>query len=91
MDISESNGKIILTVEVPGVSDEDMTVMVHTNMVEIKGVKREKLPHKKVSFFRLEREHGNFQRFIFLPGLVNPEKTRAVLENGILIITLIKI
>lgn len=91
LDMSEVDGKIILTVEVPGVSDEDMTVMVHTNLVEIRGVKKEKIPYKRVRFFRMEREHGNFQRSIFLPGLVNPEKTRAILENGILIITLTKI
>lgn len=91
LDISESDNKIILTVEVPGVSENDMTVRVHTNLVEIKGVKKEKLPDKKVRFFRMEREHGNFQRSIFLPSLVNPDEARAVLENGILTITLTKI
>jgi HSP20 family protein len=91
LDISETNGKITLTVEVPGVSQEDITVMVHTNLVEVRGSRKEKLPDKKIRFFRMEREYGHFKRSIFLPGLVDPDKTRAVLENGILIITLTKI
>jgi len=91
VDISEKNGEIYIEGEVPGVAPEDITITVHTNLVEIKGIKREKFPQKKIRFFRMEREHGTFQRFIFLPGSVNPEKTRAVLENGILIITLVKL
>lgn len=91
VDISEKNGEIYIEGEVPGVAPEDITITVHTNLVEIKGIKREKFPQKKIRFFRMEREHGTFQRFIFLPGSVDPEKTQAVLENGILIITLVKL
>lgn len=91
LDISEANGRIIIYIEVPGVPAEDITIIVHPNLVVIKGIKAENLSHKEIRFFRMECEHGAFHRSIFLPGLINPGKARAVLENGVLTITLTKI
>jgi HSP20 family molecular chaperone IbpA len=39
---------------------------------------------------RLEREYGPFRRFISFPCAVIPEKSRAILENGILLLVLTK-
>lgn len=89
-DISEKENEIMIEVELPGVAQNDVTLLLHSNRLEIKGVKRENLPRGRISYVRLEREYGIFRRFVFLPGRVIPEKALASLENGVLRISLRK-
>ena len=86
VDISESETEIIVEAELPGVTESDVQLVLHNNRLEIKGMKREILGHSKVKYFRLERESGPFRRYVFLPNAVNPDRTKAVLENGVLTI-----
>jgi HSP20 family protein len=90
VDIAVKGDKVILEVELPGVKREDITVLLSSSHVEIKGVKKDKLPKTGINYFRLEREYGQFSRFIFLPSSVDPEKAEAAFENGILTIEMIK-
>ncbi len=90
VDIAVKGNKVILEVELPGVKREDITVLLSSSHVEIKGVKKDILPKTGINYFRLEREYGQFSRFIFLPSSVDPEKAEAAFENGILTIEMIK-
>ncbi len=90
VDISEKSNEVIVVVELPGVAQKDITILLHSNRLEIKGVKREKQPQSEIKYHRLEREYGTFRRFVFLPSAVIPERSRALLENGILTIILKK-
>ena len=90
VDIAVKEDKLIIEVEVPGVRREDITVLLSTSSIEIKGVKKDKLPKTGINYFRLEREYGQFSRFIFLPYSVDPEKAEASVENGILTIEMIR-
>jgi HSP20 family protein len=90
VDIAVKGNKVILEVELPGVKREDITVLLNSNHVEIKGVKKDKLPKTGINYFRLEREYGQFSRFIFLPSSVDTEKAEATFENGILTVEMIK-
>jgi HSP20 family protein len=90
VDISEKGNEVIVAVEIPGVAQKDITILLHSNRLEIKGVKREKRPQSNMKYHRLEREYGTFRRFVFLPSAVVPERSRALLENGILTIILKK-
>lgn len=91
VDVSEKENEIIVEMEVPGVAQKDINILLHSNRLEISGVKREKLPEGRKRYLRLEREYGNFRRYVYLPSLVMPEKARASLENGILSIVLKKL
>ena len=90
VDISEKRNEIVVEIEVPGVAQKDINILLHSNRLEITGVKREKLSQGKKRYLRLEREYGNFRRYIFLPGIVIPDKAKASLENGVLRIILKK-
>jgi HSP20 family protein len=90
VDIYEKENEIIVETELPGVRQKDITILLHSSRIEVKGLKKEEVIAKKIKYSRLEREFGNFRRTIFLPSSILPEKTKASLENGILIITLKK-
>jgi HSP20 family protein len=90
VDISEKEDEVIVKVELPGVAHEDISILLHSNRIELKGIKMEKQSRRRVRYFRLEREFGTFRRIVFLPSAVDPEKSKALLENGILTIILKK-
>lgn len=90
VDISEKEDKLKVEIELPGVDHKDISLLLHSNRIEVRGVKRDDLPHHDIHFHRLEREYGNFRRTIFLPNVVLPEKTQAFLSNGVLTVHLRK-
>jgi len=90
VDISERGEDITVEVELPGVDQNGITILLYSSRIEVKGIKKENFPHSPFKFLRLEREYGTFRRFIFLPSAVDPEKAKATLENGILTIILRK-
>lgn len=91
VDIYEKENEITIETEVPGVSQKDITILLHNNRIEIRGVKKENLPPAGIRYLRLEKEYGSFRRVISLPGAVIPERTRATLENGVLSIVMRKL
>lgn len=90
LDISENENEITVEVELPGVAQKDIALLLHSNRLEIKGVKREDFRQEKIKYVQLEREYGTFRRFVFLPEAVIPERANASLENGVLRIALHK-
>lgn len=90
VDLSEKGDEINVTIELPGVSQKDINILLHSNRLEITGVKKENLPQGRIKYLRLEREYGTFRRYIFLPSVVIPEKAKALLENGVLNVVLRK-
>jgi HSP20 family protein len=90
VDISEKEDEVIVKVELPGVDQKDISILLHSNRIEIKGIKRERRSRSRIRYFRLEREFGTFRRIIFLPSAVDPDKSKALLKNGILTVLLKK-
>jgi HSP20 family protein len=86
VDVAENETDISVEVELPGVEQKDIQLIFYGNRIEIKGQKKEVPPGTRIKYLRLEREYGPFRRFIFLPTAVQPAKTRALLENGVLTI-----
>ena len=84
VDVYETEDKVIVEAEIPGVKKEDIEVKVKDNNVIIKGeIKREEEKQDK-NFFKAERFYGKFERVIPLMVEVKPEEAKAKIENGIL-------
>ncbi len=84
VDVYETNDKVVVEAELPGVKKEDIEVKIKDNNVIIRGeVKREEEKQDK-NFFRAERFYGKFERVIPLMIEVKPEEAKATIENGIL-------
>jgi HSP20 family protein len=90
VDIYEKGEEIVVEMELPGVDDKDIKVLLYPSRVEVRGFKREFSGHEGARYLRLEREFGAFRRDVVVPGAIDPEKSYASLENGILTVVLRK-
>lgn len=90
VDISEKKDEIVVELELPGVREKDIKILLYSSRLEVFGFKKEVPASKDVRYHRLEREFGSFRREIFVPGAIDPDRTYAFLENGVLTIVLKK-
>jgi len=90
VDVYETETEFIVEIELPGVSDKDVKVLLFSNRVEVSGFKRELASHQESRYMRLEREFGAFRRDVVVPGAVDPDQACAALENGVLTVVLKK-
>lgn len=90
LDISESDKKMEITVELPGMDEKDVDVEVSDGVLTIKGEKKSEKEEKGKTFHRMERSYGSFQRSFSLPPTVDEEKIKAEFDKGVLTISLEK-
>lgn len=79
---------IIVTAEVPGVSLDDIEVVVHQNTLTIKGRREPAAGVPEASYHRRERAVGPFSRTISLPFNVDAGRVSAAADAGVLTIEL---
>lgn len=87
-DIVEGEKSYDVTVELPGVSENDISVTVDDGVLSIKGEKRSEEKKEEDNHFLQERSYGSFQRSFRLPDDVNADKIAADYKNGVLTVTL---
>ena len=90
VDIYETKESIVLNVELPGVTKEDIALEVKDSTLTIKGEKKLQKNVKEENFHRLERSYGSFTRAFTLPSTVQQDKVKAKFRDGILEIMLPK-
>jgi HSP20 family protein len=92
MDIEETNDKMRLTLEVPGVSPEDLEITVENNLLTVSGEKRFRRESGKdrEGSHLVERRYGRFERSVMLPETVDADSIAAHFENGVLTVELPK-
>ncbi len=90
VDVYEKAKEIIVEAEIPGVAASDISITVQSNRVEFKGQKKEVVSSGKIRYLLLEREYGGFRRLVALPATVVPDRAKATLENGVVILHLKK-
>ena len=90
MDVAETDKEIRVSVELPGVTENDVQVDVSENVLTIHGEKRSEQEEQGKHSHRVERSYGSFCRAIELPTEVNQEKVEAVFKQGVLTVTLTK-
>ena len=87
LNIASEDDKYTLTVEVPGMKEEDIEVELNGDMLTIRGNKREEVENKDRHFYRIERHYGEFQRVLSLPSDTSSGDIQAEMKNGLLTIT----
>jgi len=90
VDIAEQENEYIVKVELPGVAKDEVRISVESNVLTVKGEKKQEKEEKNKNFHRVERSYGSFQRSFTLPSTVKNDKIDAVFDGGILTITMPK-
>lgn len=88
VDIEASEKEYAITVEVPGVEEDNIKLELVDNTLTIKGEKKQESEKKEKDVYRVERSYGSFQRVLSLPEDADQDNIDAQFKNGVLTITL---
>ena len=91
VDIRETEDALVLTVELPGLTREDVQITLENNMLTLAGERNFEKESKGETFHRIERSYGAFSRAFTLPANVKTDKVEAVFNDGLLQVTLPKV
>jgi HSP20 family protein len=89
-DVSEDQNSLQISMELPGVSPEDVRLSLENNILTIRGEKRQQSEENNERIHRFERTYGVFERTFALPNTVDADKIEARFENGVLLVRIPK-
>jgi HSP20 family protein len=90
IEVREINGRIIMRVEIPGFAANEIKISVEPRRLVISGKAEEKAEEKNEQTLLSEFRPNQFCREMKLPVEVDPPETTAVLNDGVLELTLAK-
>lgn len=90
IDVVESDGMLKAVVELPGMDEKDVEVLLTDDTLTIKGEKKEEKEEKGKDYYHSERTYGSFHRVIALPKEIDTEKVEARFKNGVLTVEMHK-
>lgn len=85
----DSGQAFVVKADLPGVTDKDLQISLNQDVLTLSGERKPDAP-EGYAVHRQERAPARFSRSFTLPSKVDPEKTSAVLKNGVLTLTLAK-
>ena len=84
IDVSGNEKSYEIMLDVPGLSESDLSIEVKDDVLTIKGQKEVRSESNENQFYRVERSYGSFQRTLSLPDDASAEDMKANLINGVL-------
>ena len=90
INISETDNKLSIDVDIPGMNKEDINVNLENGTLTISGERKNRNEEEGRTFHRVETRYGSFERSFQLPDNVDEESVEAGYENGILTIDIDK-
>ena len=89
-DIKETSDAIVITAELPGVSEEDVSLSLDNHVLTVKGEKKSEERREEDNYHRVERRYGSFQRSFRLPESIDEENVTASFDKGVLSVNIAK-
>lgn len=90
VDIKEEAGRYILWADLPGVSPENIEIMMENGILTLKGERQTEAAVRREGLKRVERVYGSFYRRFSLPDTADAEGITARCKNGVLEISIPK-
>ena len=90
VDIKETDDKVIVEAELPGMDPKDLDIKIEGDTLMLVGERKNQKEEKTKSFHRVERSFGRFERMLELPPGADPEKVEANYKDGVLKIEIAK-
>lgn len=88
LEVHQSQDKVEITAELPGVKEEDIELMVEDGVLTLRGEKRSTRKDEERGYS--ERSYGRFERSITLPTNIDEDKCSAEFRDGVLTVTIPK-
>jgi HSP20 family protein len=84
MDLVESGDHLVLRADLPGLTEDDVSIEVKDNVLTISGERKTEDEEKREGYHRVERSFGSFARSLTLPEGVDADKVEASFDRGVL-------
>jgi len=84
VDVRETEDKVIIEAELPGVDAHAVDVRLEDGCLLIGGERKHESDEKTRGYRRVERSYGRFQRQLDLPPGTDPNRVEATYKDGIL-------
>lgn len=84
MDVVETDEHFVLRADLPGVSEDGVSIELDDNVLTISGERKSEHEERREGYYRVERASGSFSRSLTLPEGVDPEAVQANFDNGVL-------
>lgn len=91
LDMYETDKALIVEATLPGFSENEIEISEQNNILTIRAEHKEEKEESSERWVMRERSAQTFERTLSLPVEVKPGEAEALLENGILRITLPKV
>src|SRR5437879_1684147 len=90
VDMYETKDDLVLSFELPGVREKDVSVSITGDLLTVKGERGFDRDVTDESYRHVERVYGKFERSVQLPMPVQADKVKATYRDGMLEVTLPK-
>jgi HSP20 family protein len=84
VDLVEAEDHFVLKADLPGLSEEDVTIEVQDGTLAISGERSAEHEQRERGWYRIERSFGSFRRSLTLPDGVDAEAISASFDRGVL-------
>jgi HSP20 family protein len=84
VDVKETEKELLLSFDLPGMSEDDISIEVQDNVLTVTGEREERRDESREGFRRMERRFGSFARSFPLPAGVSEDQIKADYDNGVL-------
>lgn len=91
MDVADLGNRYEMTLEIPGISKDNIDIQVTPNAVEISAKQETSEEEKKKNWIRRERSSTSFYRYLELPEELKTDGVEAEMKDGLLSIKLPKV
>jgi HSP20 family protein len=89
-DLAETDDAWLLSLDLPGVSGDDVEVTMKDDTLTISGERRATHAQQEGRFHRIERTYGRFFRTVQFATPVNAQDVEATFDNGVLTVRVAK-
>lgn len=90
-DVADTGDEFVVTVDVPGVELDDISVRLADHKLVVKAKRKETAGDRELEYLQRERQYRRLSRAIPIPEDVVADEVTAKLRSGVLRITLPKV
>jgi HSP20 family protein len=83
-DVAVSDGDLVLTMDVPGLTEDDLSIELADGYLVVRGERKMPAMSDDVNLAHRERSFGKFERRLKVPDGIDAEAITASMDHGVL-------